>query len=185
MTLHHCVRSLLATLLLFGTPAAASATVYHGLPHLHLTAAVFDAGGGRDHFSAHRLVRTLAGAGYTAENAKLNRQYGVARVNDFYRVFTFAIDDASKRANSFLIPLPKGAKPDPHDGRALSLALYGAGLTPARRFDVGYMLEVLMSHQIHHNIMGDMDKTFTPPVNGDFHVTLTTLMHDLHREYAS
>jgi hypothetical protein len=38
-------------------------------------------------------------------------------------------------------------------------------------------------HQIHHNIMVDMDKTFRPPVNGEFHVILTTLVHDLHREY--
>jgi hypothetical protein len=31
--------------------------------------------------------------------------------------------------------------------------------------------------------MVDMDKTFRPPVNGEFHVILTTLVHDLHREY--
>jgi hypothetical protein len=31
--------------------------------------------------------------------------------------------------------------------------------------------------------MGDMDRTFTPPVNGDFHVILTTAMQDLHKEY--
>lgn len=162
----------------------AQATVYRGFPHLHLTVAVVDAGGGAKHFDSHRLVKVLAGADASAENAKLIKQYGASRVDSFYSVFTFAVDDAVKHAHNMLIPLPKSPHPDPSDGRALATALYGAGITPAGRYDVGYMLEELMSHQIHHDIMGDMDKKFTPPVNADFHVILTTAMHDLKHAYA-
>ena len=174
---------ILTALVLAASPVTAGAAVYHGFPHLHLTMAVVDAGGGSKHFDSHRLVHRLAGTGAAAENAKIVRQYGNARVAAFYGVFTFAVDDALKKAHNMLIPLPKTAQPNPADGTALASALYHAGMTNAGRYDVGYMLEVLMSHQIHHDIMGDMDRTFTPPVNADFHVILTTVMHDVGREY--
>lgn len=157
--------------------------MYHGFPHLHLTTAVIDAGRGAARFDAYRLVKVLAGPQSRAENAKLMRQYGASRLDSFYTVFGFAVRDSAKRAHLMLIPMPKAAKPNPADGQALAATLYGAGKTPAGRHDVGYMLEELMSHQIHHNIMGDMDRRFTAPVNADFHVILTTLMHDLKREY--
>ena len=184
-----------AAIFLLSLSRTAQATVYRGFPHLHLTVAgvpaaghpdalsVVDAGGGPKHFDAHRLVAVLAGADASAENAKLIKQYGASRVDSFYDVFTFAVDRAVKRAHNMLIPLPKSPQPDPKDGRALAAALYGAGITPSGRYDVGYMLEELMSHQIHHDIMGDMDKKFTPPVNADFHVILTTAMLDLKRAY--
>ncbi len=173
----------LVALLVLGLQTAAKSSVYRGFPHLHFTVAVVDAGGGATHFDAHRLLATLAGADASAENAKLIKQFGAARMAAFYSVFTFAVDDAVKHAHNMLIPLPKSPHPDPKDGRALATALYGAGMTPAGRYDVGYMLEELMSHQIHHNIMGDMDKKFTPSVNADFHVILTAAMHDLRHEY--
>ncbi len=82
-----------------------------------------------------------------------------------------------------LIPLPKTAAPDPDSSSALASALYHAGVTNTQRYDVGYMLEVLMWRQIHHDIMGDTDKRFTPAVNADFHMILTTAMQDIGREY--
>jgi hypothetical protein len=172
-----------AVILAMAIPTASEAVVYHGFPHLHLTMAVVDAGGGAAGFDSHRLVKRLAGSQAAAENAKLTRQYGAVRVASFYGVFTFAVDDALKKAHNMLIPLPKKPDPDPTSGSALASALYHAGMTKAGRYDVGYMLEVLMSHQIHHDIMGDMDKRFTPAVNADFHVILTTAMQDVGREY--
>ncbi len=176
-------RLALAGMLAVAMPAASWATVYHGFPHLHLTMAVVDAGGGAGRFDSHRLMQRLAGSQAASENDKLIRQYGAARVASFYDVFTFAVDDALKKAHNMLIPLPRTAQPDPAASSALASALYHAGMTPNGRYDVGYMLEVLMSHQIHHDIMGDMDKHFTPAVNADFHVILTTAMHDVGREY--
>jgi hypothetical protein len=176
-------RALLAALCLTLSSAVAGAAVYRGFPHLHLTMAVVDAGGGSGDFDARRLVDRLAGPGAAAENAKIVRQYGRVRIASFYAVFTFAVDDALKKAHNMMIPLPRSAQPNPADGPALSSALYHAGMTQAGRYDVGYMLEMLMSHQIHHDIMGDMDRKFSPPVNADFHIILTSVMHDVGRQY--
>lgn len=176
--------AMLAAACVAGVQTTAPGAAYRGFPHLHLTMAVVDAGGGGKDFDSHRLVQRLAGPQAAAENAKLVAQYGGARVDAFYNVFTFAIDDAVKRAHNSLIPLPKSPHPDPNDGRALATALYDAGVTRSGRFDVGHMLEVLASHQIQHNIMGDMDEKYTQPVNADFHKILTSLMQDLRREYA-
>lgn len=172
-------RSLFALLILAAAARPAGAVIYRGFPHLHLLVAVVDAGGGASNFNSRRFVARLAGPEAAAENAKLVRQYGTARVGSFYDVFGFAVKDGVKRAHNLLIPLPRSGQPDPRDGAALASALYHAGMDPAGRYDVGYMLEMLMSHQIHHSIMGDMDKTFTPPVNGEFHVILTTVIRDL------
>jgi hypothetical protein len=177
-------RLVMAVSLLAAMPAVAGATVYHGFPHLHLTVAVVDAGGGARHFDSRRLVERMFGSKASAENAKLTRQFGATRVASFYTVFTFAVDDALKTARHMLIPLPKSAHPDPASGAQLANAMYHAGVTTSQRYDVGYMLEVLVSHQIHHDIMGDMDKRFSPPVNGDFHLILTTAMQDVAREYS-
>jgi hypothetical protein len=177
MTIIH--RVFVVTVLALGIPSAATATVYHGFPHLHLTMAVVNAGGGARNFKSERLVEKIAGSN---ENAKLIRRFGTARVNTFYDVFTFAVNDAVKTAHNMVIPLPKKADPDPSDRVALANALYNAGVTPNHKFDVGYMLEVLMSHQIHHNIMGDMDRKFTPALNADFHLILTNVMQDAKRK---
>jgi hypothetical protein len=177
--------ALSAALCLLAARAEANASIYHGFPHLHLTMAAVDAGGGARSFNSRRLMDRLAGPRAAAENAKLVRQYGPARVDAYYAVYTYAMTDAIKKAHNMLIPLPGSAHPTPNDAPALAIALYNAGITPAGRWDVGYMLEVLMSHQIHHNIMGDMDRQFTGQVNGEFHMILTTAMHDLKREYAT
>jgi hypothetical protein len=176
-------RLVIALTILIGSAGVAGATIYHGFPHLHLTMAVVDAGGGAANFDSRHLIRTLDASAAPSENARLVKRFGAARVASFYSVFTFAVDDAVKTAHNMLIPLPKSAQPDPKDGPALAKALYQAGVTPSGRYDVGYMLEMLMSHQIHHDIMGDMDKKFSPPVNADFHVILTSAMNDYQREY--
>ena len=175
--------ALAAAIAFFAAGTVARAEIYHGFPHLHLTVAVVDAGGGASNFDSRRLVSVLAGARAPAERAKLVAEYGPSRVDAFYDVFTFAVDDAVKRAHNMLIPLPKSPHPDPSNSQAMATALYDAGVTPSGKWDVGYMLEVLMSHQIHHDIMGDMDRKFTPPVNADFHVILTTVMHDMKNQY--
>lgn len=184
MTIFH--RAAFSALILFSLCAvSARAAIYHGFPHLHLMVAVVAAGGGFKHFEARQLVTALAGSDADAENASLVKRFGTERVDSFYRVFTYAVNDATKKAHNMLIPIPKSGQPDPADGPAVAAALYGAGTPPGKRFDVGYMLEAIMSHQIHHNIMGDMDRTFTPAANADFHVILTAVMHDLSRLPAS
>ena len=172
-------------MLLFAPLARPSeAIINHGKPDLRLTLAVVIAGGGPKHFQAAKLVSVLAGPMTAAEVAKLKHQYGAKGVQDFLDVFTYAIDDSLAVVTRDKIPLPSTPAPSPSDGKALSAALYKAGLTPSGKWDVGYMLEGLISHPVHHVIMHDIDEKFTPSTNANFHIVLTTAMHDLKSAYS-
>jgi hypothetical protein len=72
-----------------------------------------------------------------------------------------------------------------HDGGHLSAALFHAGTMSDGRFDVGYMLEHLVSRDIHVAIMHqlDVDPNVGYRRNADFHVMLTALMMDLKSQY--
>jgi hypothetical protein len=52
------------------------------------------------------------------------------------------------------------------------------------RFDVGYMIEHLVSRQIHVSIMQQLnaDPDVGPTRNADFHVIFTTVIQDLQRQ---
>jgi hypothetical protein len=120
--------ALSAALCLLAVRAEANASIYHGFPHLHLTMAAVDAGGGARSFNSRRLMDRLAGPRAATENAKLVRQYGPARVDAYYAVYTYAMTDAIKKAHNMLIPLPGSAHPTPNDAPALAIALYNAGI---------------------------------------------------------
>ncbi len=62
-----------------------------------------------------------------------------------------------------------------------------AGTMPNGRFDVGYMIEHLVSRPIHVAIMHDMnaDPQIGPQRNADFHVILTAVIDDLKKAYVS
>ncbi len=53
------------------------------------------------------------------------------------------------------------------------------------RFDVGYMIEHLLSRPIHKQLMdvANSDPTIGPAVNADFHIILTAEMNDLKTLY--
>ncbi|GAC1547621.1 MAG: hypothetical protein NVS3B16_19800 [Vulcanimicrobiaceae bacterium] len=159
-------------------PGRAAAIIYSGDPDLALTVALVQAGGGAADFDAARAVRVLAGASFDAEYAKLKAQFGAAKVDESLAVFTYAVNDTLKVATREHIALPEPA-PAASDARALRAALYRAGTTPAGKWDVGYFLEHLITHPIHHEIMDDMDIRFGHVANGTFHVVLTQLMQDL------
>jgi hypothetical protein len=161
----------------------AGAIVNHGQPNLKLTLAVVIAGGGSKHFDAATLFGVLAGPNAKAETAKLKHQYGAKRFREFVSVFTFAIDDSLAVVTHAKIPLPTTPAPNPADGKALSAALYQAGTTPSGKWDVGYMLEGLISHPVHHVVMSHIDESFTPETNASFHIILTTAMQDLKTAY--
>lgn len=163
--------------------APAGAIVNMREPNLNLTVAVVTAGGGPKHFDAAKLLGVLAGPNAPAEVARLEREYGATKVRSFVAVFTYAIDDSLAVAQREKIALPSKPEPNPKDGGELSGALYEAGTTPSGKFDVGYMLEGLISHPIHHVVMHDIDAKFTPATNADFHVILTTTMKDLRAVY--
>ncbi len=161
----------------------ADAIVYEGPPDLPLTSALIAAGGGPSHFSSARLFKVVAGRGADAEAKKLTDQFGAADVKTTFAIFDYAIDDTIVVATAQHIVLPR-PMPDPKNGKALALALYRAGVTQdGRRWDVGYMLEHLITHPIHHVVMNDIDAKFGKDNNAVFHMALDQMMHDLGMAY--
>lgn len=178
------VALLLVCLTGLATPRA-QAVVYPGNPDLGLTAAVVTAGGGAADFDAAKLLGVLTGPHKDAELASLTTRFGADRVDKFVATFTFAIRDALKVAQANNVALPPPTPGLATDGAALSKQLYAAGTMPNGHWDVGYMIENLISHPIHHAIMMDIDNdpAYGPSVNADFHVILTAAMADLHSLY--
>ncbi|MEO7038536.1 MAG: hypothetical protein ABI186_00725 [Candidatus Elarobacter sp.] len=160
-------------------------TRYHGTPDLALTAALVEAGGGAAHFDAGRLLGVLAADNRDAEVRHLQHVYGPRHVAQFVRTFTFAIDDALRAAKRAGVALPAAAPGRSADGEQLAASLWRAGTLPNGRFDIGYMLEHLISRPIHVQIMRDInaDPHYGPVVNADFHRILTTAMDDLKSAY--
>lgn len=194
-------RSFIAALLL--TAAAATATpvaaadsmsgmsmkarfsdggVYAGAPDLPLTVSLVVAGGGPKNFDTKKLLGVLAGALTAAEVKSLTDKYGAADVASFITVFDFVIADALKLATEKKIALPKPGV-DPADGKALSAALYKAGVQPGGKFDVEYLLDALVSHPIHVQVMDDIDAKFDRKADANYHIILTQAMSDLKAAY--
>jgi hypothetical protein len=161
----------------------ADAIVYRGQPDLALTSAIIAAGGGPSHFSSITLFERIAGRDADAEAKKLTDQFGAADVKTTFAIFDYAIDDTIVVAKARGIVLPR-PRPDPRNGKAIALALYRAGVTPSgRQWDVGYMLEHLITHPIHHVIMNDIDAKFGKDDNAVFHMALDQMMHDVGMAY--
>ncbi len=160
------------------------ATRYLGAPILPLTAAVVTAGGGAKRFDSLRLFAVLTGPHEGAELAALTRRYGKARVRAFTVTFDHAIDDALTVATNAGVTLP----PAPsylRDGGTLSAHLIAAGTMANGRYDVGFMLEHLISRKIHVVIMQQLntDPAVGSVRNADFHAILASLMGDLKTQY--
>jgi hypothetical protein len=160
-------------------------TSYRGAPDLNLALAVVLAGGGPAHFDASTLVGVLGGSMTKAEVAKLTREYGAAKVSSFLATFTFAINDVLRIVQEKKIALPSDPIPDPKDGGRLTAALVWAGTMPNGRFDVGYMIEHMISHDLHVVLMHDINNNpaFGPAANANFHVILTRAVLDLKSAY--
>ncbi len=162
--------------------APAEAIVYTGTPDLALTAALLKAGGGAGHFSSFKLFGVVTKGLTAKEAAKLTNQFGAGDVKDTFAVFDYAIDDVVRIVTAKHIALPP-ASPDPADSKALAVALYKAGTTTTGNWDVGYMLEHLITHPIHHVIMHDIDAKFGAKKNEVFHIVLSQMMDDLAIAY--
>jgi hypothetical protein len=158
------------------------AGVYSGAPELPLTLAMVVAGGGPEHFTSTTLVGVLAGAKTQAEVDKLNKQFGADKVASFLTVFDFVVSDSLKIVTEKKVPLPKQPRPDPKDGKALAAALYHAGVVDGR-YNVEVMLDKLVSHPIHVQVMDDIDAKYGRNADANYHVVLTQAMLDLKAAY--
>ncbi len=155
---------------------------YVGAPDLPLTLSMIEAGGGPSRFETTKLVGVLAGAQTQAEVKKLTSEYGSADVTSFLNVFNYVVSDALRIAAQDHVALPSQPNPSPESGKALAQALYDAGLSP-QGFDVEYMLDKLVSHGIHVQVMLDIDKKFGRYADSNYHTVLQTAMTDLKSAY--
>jgi hypothetical protein len=159
-----------------------TAGVYAGPPNLPLTLSMIIAGGGPAHFKSTTLVGTLAGPATNAEVAKLTKQFGAAKLQSFLTVFDFVVSDSLKIVTAKHIALPKTPNPDPKNGKALSAALYTAGLEDGR-YNVEIMLDHLVSHPIHVQVMDDIDAKYGSGADANYHIILTQAIMDLKTAY--
>jgi hypothetical protein len=165
-----------------GKARFSDSTTYPGAPNLALTLSMIAAGGGPATFSSTKLVGTLAGPLTQAEVKTLTAKYGAANVSSFLEVFNFVVADSLRIVNEKKVALPSQPAVDPTDGKALSAALYTAGVHDGR-YDVEYMLDNLVSHPIHVQVMDDIDGKYSRTADANYHIVLTQAMTDLKAAY--
>jgi hypothetical protein len=164
------------------TRFSGSCCVYTGAPDLQLTLSMIVAGGGPKSFQTATLIKVLTGKLFDAEVAKLTKQYGKDQVGQFLKTFDFVVSDSLKIVAEKKVALPDSPSPDPSDGAALAAALWSAGQS-GEGFNVEVLLDRLVSHPIHLQVMKDIDAKYGLGVDAQYHAILTTAMKDLARAY--
>jgi hypothetical protein len=154
---------------------------YLGQPDLVLTSAVLAAGGGADRFSSARLLAFLCGKHAAEETARLQEQFGAQQTSAFFHTFdTFmGLGVAYMRAHRIALPAPNPALAD--DPNELATSLRSAGVMPDGRFDIGYLIEHLLSRPAHVVLMREANASpaVGPKANASFHIIFTAAMNDL------
>jgi len=151
---------------------------YNGAPALEATAALVKAGGGASNFSfSTALVSMLGEKTVNAEVAKLTKQYGEKNVTNFINGMTFAVNAGLKRATAAGVKLP--AAPADLKGAKLAEALVKAGIAPDGVWWSGYLFDVALSHDIHVQVMQDIDAKFGHGADENTHKILNQAMYDV------
>ncbi|MGZ3498320.1 MAG: hypothetical protein ACXVAK_12255 [Vulcanimicrobiaceae bacterium] len=157
---------------------------YLGQPDLPVTAAVVQAGGGATNFDSTKLLGVLFDNDQQTL-AAFTTKYGAQRVTQFAQTFNYAIDDALRVATNAGVKLPDPPADLTTNGSALCAALVHDGTMPDGRFDIGYLIEHLLSRQVHIAIMHDMnaDQSIGTQKNADFHVLFTDVLNGCKAKY--
>ena len=151
--------------------------VYSGSPALDATAALVQAGGGAENFSfARALVSMLGQETVDKEVASLNAKYGEPAVQTFITGMDYAVKQGLKRAGEAGVALPA---PAPVEGPALARALVEAGTTPDGTFWSGYLFDKALSHNIHNQVMGDIESAHGADMDIAVHKILNQAMYDV------
>jgi len=151
--------------------------VYSGPPALEATAALVKAGGGADNFSfAAALVSMLGQETVDKEVASLNAKYGEAAVQTFITGMDYAVKQGLKRADEAGVTLPA---PAPAEGPALAKALIEAGTVSDGTFWSGYLFDKALSHDIHNQVMGDIESAHGADMDMAVHKILNQAMYDV------
>ncbi|GAC1302978.1 MAG: hypothetical protein NVSMB21_01540 [Vulcanimicrobiaceae bacterium] len=158
-------------------------SVYKNNPKLTNTLALVEAGGGPSNFSTVTLFGVLAGPVAAAEQKKLVAQFGKAGFAQYVKTFDFVVADSLKIVTAAKVKLPAAPSPDPTNGKALAAALYTDGLDPASGFNVEYMLDHLVTHPVHAQVMKDIDAKYGAKADADYHVVTLQIFKDLKAAY--
>lgn len=154
----------------YGGPA------YMGKPALAVTASLVQAGGGPKNFSIARALTAMVGPKLVkAEVAKLTKQYGKDRVASWITIFDFAVKDGLRIATAKGVKLPKGNL----SGKRLAATLVKAGLDKDGTFYTEYMLDKAVSHQIHMEVMDNIDAKYGQAPDAEYHRITNQAMYDL------
>jgi hypothetical protein len=152
-------------------------------PALANTLSLIVAGGGPAHFSTAKAFGVLADGKAAAEQAKLIKQYGKPAFLQYLKTFDFVISDAVAIVTKDKVALPKTPSPDPKNGKALAAALYTDGVAKDGTFSVEYMLDHLVTHPIHVQVMKDIDAKYGPSADAAYHVVTLQIFQDLKAVY--
>lgn len=151
--------------------------IYDGPPTLEVTAALIRAGGGAKDFAFDKaLVSMLGEKTVAAEVAKLKKQYGEKAVNNFVAGMTWAVKDAITRATEAKVSLPEA--PEDLKGVKLAKALVEAGVADGTWWS-GHMFDRLLSHEIHNQVMADVDAKSGHEADQATHKILNQAMYDV------
>jgi hypothetical protein len=166
-----------------GSGARFGGSVYKGSPKLTNTLALVAAGGGPSDFSTVTLFGVLADGKAAAEKAKLLKQFGAPGFAQYVKTFDFVISDSLKIVTAKGVTLPKAPVPNPKNGKALAAALYLDGVDPNSGFNVEYMLDHLVTHPVHVQVMNDIDAKYGAKADADYHVVTLQIFKDLKAVY--
>lgn len=151
--------------------------VYNGKPALAVTVALVEAGGGPSHFSLVTALNHMLGKKTVkAEVAKLTKQYGARRVNDWVKVMDFYVDQTLKIVKTKGIKLPPPAK---LSGVKLAKTLVKAGTDKEGVFWAGHLFDVAVSHPIHVQLMNDADAKYSPKLDANAHAITNQAFYDV------
>lgn len=142
--------------------------VYSGPPALGVTAALVKAGGGPEHFSTATALTNILGARtVNAEVAKLTKQYGKKKVQQWLAGQDYVVTDGLKRATEAGVKLPE--PPANLHGQKLAVTLIEAGTAKDGTFWSGLLYDKAVSHAIHSQVMEDIDKKYGADYDMNIH----------------
>jgi hypothetical protein len=151
--------------------------VYLGSPTASVTAELYHVGGEAGGFSSIRALNAMAGEpAVTAEFAKLRGQYGGAAIDAFVKTFDYAINDGWTRAGQKNVTF--GA-PATLPGNTLAVALITAGSADDGTFWTDLMLDKLLTHGVHVQVMEDVDSRYGADADAQTHRIANQLFFDL------
>lgn len=168
----------LRTLLIAAASFALCGVDYVGTPDLAVTASIVQAGGGPQHYDSGTMFRVLAGRLAGLEMMKLRMQFGRPRVDAFLKSFDFAI---AALLHDRSLELPPQGSLDLQDGRGVARALLARGTQPSGAYDVGYMLDHLLSHDLHARICTELDARYGDGSSQNYHQILAQVIADMKR----